>query len=89
MEEKFGAQKILLTHSCTAALEMSAILCDVGPGDKVILPSFTFVSTANAFYLRGAKLVFVDVPQMDWLWHGWALIAAANLSQILQGKNHD
>ena len=63
MEEKFGANKILLTHSCTAALEMSAILCEVGPGDEVILPSFTFVSTANAFYLRGAKLVFVDVQQ--------------------------
>ena len=63
MEEKFGANKILLTHSCTAALEMSAILCGVGHGDEVILPSFTFVSTANAFYLRGAKLVFVDVQQ--------------------------
>jgi len=63
MEEKFGANKILLTHSCTAALEMSTILCDVSPGDEVILPSFTFVSTANAFYLRGAKLVFVDVQQ--------------------------
>lgn len=61
MEEKFFAKKILLTHSCTAALEMAAILCNVGPGDEVILPSFTFVSTANAFYLRGAKLVFVDI----------------------------
>lgn len=61
MEEKFDARKILLTHSCTAALEMAAILCEVGPGDEVILPSFTFVSTANAFYLRGAKLVFVDI----------------------------
>jgi dTDP-4-amino-4,6-dideoxygalactose transaminase len=63
MEEKFQAKKILLTHSCTAALEMAAILCDVGPGDEVILPSFTFVSTANAFYLRGAKLVFVDIQE--------------------------
>jgi dTDP-4-amino-4,6-dideoxygalactose transaminase len=61
MEEKFNARKILLTHSCTAALEMAAILCEVGPGDEVILPSFTFVSTANAFYMRGAKLVFVDI----------------------------
>ena len=61
MEEKFGAKKILLTHSCTGALEMAAILCEVGEGDEVILPSFTFVSTANAFYLRGAKLVFVDI----------------------------
>lgn len=63
MEEKFSAKKVLLTHSCTAALEMAAILCDVGPEDEVILPSFTFVSTANAFYLRGAKLVFVDIRQ--------------------------
>ena len=61
MEEKFNAKKVLLTHSCTAALEMAAILCDIGPGDEVILPSFTFVSTANAFYMRGAKLVFVDI----------------------------
>lgn len=61
MEKKFDAKKILLTHSCTAALEMAAILCEVGPGDEIILPSFTFVSTANAFYLRGAKLVFVDI----------------------------
>ena len=63
MEENFGARKVLLTNSCTAALEMAAILCEVGPGDEVILPSFTFVSTANAFYLRGAKLIFVDVQQ--------------------------
>ena len=63
MEEAFGAKKILLTHSCTAALEMAAVLCDIGPGDEVILPSFTFVSTANAFYLHGAKLIFVDIQQ--------------------------
>jgi len=56
-----GARKALLTHSCTAALEMAAILCDVGPGDEVIMPSYTFVSTANAFVLRGAVPVFVDV----------------------------
>ncbi|MCG7852166.1 MAG: dTDP-4-amino-4,6-dideoxygalactose transaminase, partial [Methanosarcinaceae archaeon] len=55
--------KILLTHSCTGALEMAAVLCGIGPGDEVILPSFTFVSTANAFYLRGAKLTFVDIQQ--------------------------
>ena len=61
LEEKFNAEKILLTHSCTAALEIAAFLCEVGPGDEVILPSFTFVSTANAFYLRGAKPVFVDI----------------------------
>ncbi|MEM7721509.1 MAG: dTDP-4-amino-4,6-dideoxygalactose transaminase [Pseudomonadota bacterium] len=56
-----GSDKVLLTHSCTAALEMAAILCDLGPGDEVILPSFTFVSTANAIVLRGAMPVFVDI----------------------------
>lgn len=56
-----GAEKVLLTHSCTAALEMAAMLCDLGPGDEVILPSFTFVSTANAIVLRGATPVFVDI----------------------------
>ena len=63
MEEKFRAKKILLTNSCTAALEMAAILCRIEPGDEVILPSFTFVSTANAFYLRGAKITFVDIEK--------------------------
>jgi len=56
-----GAQKVLLTTSCTHALEMAAILTDIVPGDEVIMPSFTFVSTANAFVLRGAKIVFVDI----------------------------
>ncbi len=55
------AKKILLTSSGTAALEMAAILCDIGSGDEVIMPSFTFVSTANAFVLRGATPVFVDI----------------------------
>lgn len=59
-EEKYGFKKCLLTTSCTDALEMAAILMDIQPGDEVILPSFTFVSTANAFVLRGAKLIFVD-----------------------------
>ena len=61
LEQRIGAKKALLTHSCTAALEMAAILAGVGPGDEVILPSYTFVSTANAFVLRGATPVFVDV----------------------------
>ena len=61
IEEQFGAQKALLTTSGTAALEMAAILCDLEPGDEVILPSYTFSSTANAFVLAGAQLVFVDV----------------------------
>ena len=58
-----GSDHTLLTHSCTAALEMAAILCDLKPGDEVIMPSFTFVSTANAVVLRGATPVFVDIDQ--------------------------
>ncbi len=61
LEQKFSAQEVLMTGSCSHALELAAILCNVGPSDEVILPSFTFCSTANAFALRGAKLVFVDV----------------------------
>lgn len=61
LEKHFKTKKALLTHSCTAALEMAAILADLQPGDEVIMPSFTFVSTANAFVLRGAKPVFIDV----------------------------
>jgi dTDP-4-amino-4,6-dideoxygalactose transaminase len=59
--QRLGCRKALLTHSCTAALEMAALLADLQPGDEVILPSFTFVSTANAFVLRGSVPVFVDV----------------------------
>src|SRR5437660_1294698 len=61
IEARVGCARALLTHSCTAALEMAALLAGVGPGDEVIMPSFTFVSTANAFVLRGARPVFVDV----------------------------
>lgn len=61
LERRIGCAKALLTHSCTGALEMAAILCGVEPGDEVILPSFTFVSTANAFVLRGAVPVFIDI----------------------------
>lgn len=61
LEEKFHAQKVLLTTSGTSALEMAALMCDLKPGDEVILPSFTFSSTATAFVLAGAKLIFVDV----------------------------
>ena len=60
LEERFGAHRILLTTSCTAALDLAAILADVKDGDEIILPSFTFSSTANAFLLRGARPVFVD-----------------------------
>jgi dTDP-4-amino-4,6-dideoxygalactose transaminase len=61
LEKRGGIPKVLLTPSCTAALEMAAMLCDLGPGDEVILPSFTFVSTANAFVRLGARPVFVDI----------------------------
>lgn len=61
MEEKFAAKKVLLTTSCTHALEMAAILSNIEPGDEVIMPSYTFVSTANAFVLRGARIKFVDI----------------------------
>lgn len=61
LEEKSGAKKVLLTTSCTHALEMAALLIDVKAGDEVIMPSFTFVSTADAFILRGATAVFVDI----------------------------
>jgi dTDP-4-amino-4,6-dideoxygalactose transaminase len=68
-EERFGFSKCLLTNSCTDALEMAALLCNIRPGDEVIMPSYTFVSTANAFVLRGAKIVFCDSrpdhPGMD------------------------
>lgn len=60
-EEKVGCKKALLTPSCTHALEMAALLIDVQAGDEIIMPSYTFVSTANAFVLRGAKIVFVDI----------------------------
>ncbi len=61
MEGRFISQEVLLTTSCTHALEMSAILCNIQPGDEVIMPSYTFVSTANAFALHGAKIKFVDI----------------------------
>lgn len=61
LEQRLGVRRALLTHSCTAALEMSAMLADVGVGDEVIMPSYTFVSTANAFVLRGATPVFIDI----------------------------
>lgn len=61
IEEKTGTAKALLTTSCTHATEMAALLCDIQPGDEVIMPAYTFVSTADAFVLRGAKAVFVDI----------------------------
>ena len=61
LEARSGAHKVLLTTSCTSALELAALLLDIQPGDEVIMPSYTFVSTANAFVLRGAKPVFVDI----------------------------
>lgn len=61
MEKRFNAKKVMLTTSGSSALDMAALLCDIKPGDEVILPSFTFSSTANSFVLAGAKLVFVDI----------------------------
>lgn len=61
LQEHLGSRKVLLTHSCTAALEMAAILANIQPGDEIIMPSYTFVSTANAFVLRGGVPVFVDI----------------------------
>ncbi len=63
LEQRTGAAKALLTHSCTSALDIAALLLDLEPGDEVIIPSFTFVSTANAFVLRGAVPVFVDIRE--------------------------
>lgn len=63
LEQTTGCDKALLTHSCTAALEMAALLLDVQPGDEIIMPSYTFVSTANAFVLRGGVPVFIDIRE--------------------------
>lgn len=63
IEERTGCNKALLTHSCTGALEMAALLLDIQPGDEIIMPSYTFVSTANAFVLRGGVPVFVDIRE--------------------------
>ena len=63
LEERTGCNRGLLTHSCTAALEMAALLLDIQPGDEIIMPSYTFVSTANAFVLRGGVPVFVDIRE--------------------------
>ena len=68
-EERFGFRKVLMTTSCTDALEMTSLLCRIQPGDEVIMPSFTFMSTANAFLLRGARILFADtlhdIPNID------------------------
>lgn len=61
IKQNFGVRNAFLTTSCTHALEMSSILCDISPGDEVIMPSYTFVSTADAFVMRGARIVFIDV----------------------------
>ncbi|HZY24087.1 MAG TPA: aminotransferase class I/II-fold pyridoxal phosphate-dependent enzyme, partial [Beijerinckiaceae bacterium] len=76
LRERISAGAVLLTHSCTAALEMAALLLDIGPGDEVVMPSFTFVSTANAVVLRGGVPVFVDI-RPDTLNIDEALVEAA------------
>lgn len=80
LEQLAGCHKALLTHSCTAALEMAAILINIQPGDEVIMPSYTFVSTANAFVLRGGVPVFVDI-RIDTLNIDETLIEAAITSR--------
>ena len=80
LEKHIGCNKALLTHSCTAALELAAILADIQPGDEVIMPSYTFVSTANAFVLRGGVPVFVDI-RSDTLNIDESLIEAAITSK--------
>ena len=84
LEDRFGIAKALLTPSCTAALEMSTLLCEIGPGDEVILPSYNFVSAANAIVRQGGRPVFVDVrpdtlnldeelvAQISYLSHTWS-----------------
>jgi dTDP-4-amino-4,6-dideoxygalactose transaminase len=79
-EQKYGFQKVLLTTSCTDALEMAAILIGIQPGDEVIMPAYTFVSTANAFVLRGAKIVFAD----SYDWH--PNIDADKIEQLITAK---
>lgn len=79
-ENRYGFKKTFLTHSCTHALEMATLLMDLQPGDEVILPSYTYVSTANAFALRGCKLVFAD-SRSD-----YPGINAANLPQLITDK---
>lgn len=79
-EKKYNFSKCLLTHSATAALEMAAILADIKPGDEVILPSYTFVSTANAFLLRGATLIFCDSNEND------PNIDVSHLKSLITGK---
>lgn len=80
LEHRIGCHRALLTHSCTAALEMAAILARIGPGDEIIMPSYTFVSTANAFALRGGVPVFIDI-RPDTLNIDEALIEAAITSR--------
>lgn len=80
LEQRFGINRVLLTPSCTAALEMAAMLCDLKPGDEVIMPSYTFVSTANAFVRVDAQPVFVDI-RPDTLNMDEALIEAAITSR--------
>ena len=64
-KERFDVRHVYLTTSCTSALEMASWLCDLQPGDEVIMPSYTFVSTADAFVLRGARIVFVDIDSIS------------------------
>lgn len=79
-QQRYGFHKVLLTTSCTTALEMSAILLNIQPGDEIIMPSYTFVSTANAFVLRGANIVFADSSDLN------PNIDADNLEQLITDR---
>ncbi|MFM8912504.1 MAG: dTDP-4-amino-4,6-dideoxygalactose transaminase [Flammeovirgaceae bacterium] len=79
-QQRYGFKKVLLTQSCTAALEMAAILADIQPGDEVVMPTYTFVSTANAFVLRGAKIVFADSNEQN------PNISVSHVAQLITRK---
>ena len=92
LKQQTGCHKALLTHSCTAALEMAAILADIQPGDEVIMPSYTFVSTANAFVLRGGVPVFIDIRpdtlNMDETLIDWTVPSAPSLTRFFGQPQH-
>ena len=80
LESRFGARKVLLTHSCTAALDMAAILCDIRPGDEFIVPSFTFTSTANPAYFTPKYRIFSAGFPKSFLFSSSATARAATLN---------
>ena len=90
LEQELGVAKALLTPSCTHALEMAALLLDIQPGDEVIVPSFTFVSTVNAFVLRGARPVFADIrpDTLNKAFEVCAWSVSPDNSRVIMGIRH-